>query len=92
MYRDVVDEHPEMNLFYTLMAIGTAFQAFAGIIAEMFRISMYFSIASICVFPVAIQAIKNDQWRKAAFYGSIVILFAYFIVGNKFAMYVPITA
>lgn len=92
MYRDVVDEHPEMNLFYTLMAIGTAFQAFAGIIAEMFRISMYFSIASICVFPVAIQAIKNDQWRKAAFYGSIVILFAYFIAGNKFAMYVPITA
>lgn len=92
MYRDVIDEYPEMNLFYTIMAIGTAFQAFAGIIAEMFRISMYFSIASICVFPTAIRAIEKDRWRKAAFYGSIVILFAYFIIGDKFAMYVPIIA
>lgn len=92
MYRDVIDEYPVMNIFYTIMAIGTAFQAFAGIVAEMFRISMYFSITSICVFPAAIRVIKKDRWRRVAFYGSIVLLFVYFIVGDKFATYVPIIA
>ena len=89
LYDETTKENEDMPLLYSLMAIGLGFQAFSSVIAEMFRISMYFSIASVCVYPSAVMSINKSK-RKPAYYTSIILLIAYFFIGNKYAMYVPI--
>lgn len=90
-YDEVIQNHPNMSLLYSLMAIGLGFQAFSTVIAEMFRISMYFSIVSVCVYPTVIMNIKRNDFKNLAFYISICLLIIYFFVSDKFEMYIPIT-
>lgn len=89
IYDETIKENDDMPLLYSLMAIGLGFQAFSSVVAEMFRISMYFSIASICVYPTAVMSISKSK-RNLAYYTSVVLLIAYFFIGNKYATYVPI--
>lgn len=89
-YDTVINNNPNMSLLYSMMAIGVGFQAFSTVVAEMFRVSMYFSIASICVYPAVIMSIKRKDYRTLAFYLSILLLLIYFFQADKFATYIPI--
>lgn len=88
-YDKTIKENEDMPLMYSLMAIGLGFQAFSSVVAEMFRISMYFSIASICVYPSAVMSI-SERKRNLAYYASVALLIVYFFIGNKYATYTPI--
>ena len=88
-YDDAVRDRPEISFLYSLMAIGLAFQAFSSVVAEMFRVSMYFSIASICVYPEAIMSMRRKDCKSIACYLSILFLVFYFFKAEKFAMYIP---
>lgn len=89
-YDSTVEKDSRYISLYSLMTIGLCFQAFSSVVAEMFRISMYFSIASICVYPAAIKTIKRDDYKSIAFYVSVMFLIYYFFKGEKFITYVPI--
>lgn len=88
-YDETVKDNQNMSLLYSLMAIGLGFQAFSSVIAEMFRVSMYFSIASICVYPSAVMSINKSK-RNLVYYTSAILLVVYFFIGNKYATYTPI--
>lgn len=89
-YDDLVEKDNDYVFLYSLMAIGVAMQALSSVVAEMFRVSMYFSIVSICIYPAAIFSIKRRQYRILAYYLSILLLIAYFVEANRFAAYIPI--
>ena len=46
---------------YNLLFLGIVFQVFAAVIAEFFRVSMYFSIFGIILIPKAIASIKDKN-------------------------------
>lgn len=89
-YDEVVEKDNDYVFLYSLMAIGVAMQALSSVVAEMFRVSMYFSIVSICIYPAAILSMKRRQYRILAYYVSILLLMAYFFEANRFAAYIPI--
>ncbi len=91
-YNQTIKKYSYCKELYSIMTIGLAFQAFSSTVAEMFRISMYFSIASICVYPSAIEAIENKKIYYMMYYGSIVLILAYFLYSQKFIGYNPIWA
>ena len=88
-YDETIKENEDMPLLYSLMAIGLGLQAFSSVIAEMFRVSMYFSIASICVYPSAVMSVDKRK-RSMVYYASVIFLVAYFFIGNKYMKYMPI--
>lgn len=89
-YDTLVKKDKDYGFLYSLMAIGVAMQALSSVVAEMFRVSMYFSIVSICIYPAAILSIKRRQYRILAYYLSILLLLAYFFEANRFSTYIPI--
>lgn len=89
-YDNVIRDNSYMPFLYSLMAIGVGFQAFSTVVAEMFRISMYFSIVSICVYPTAVMTIKRRDYKALVYYGSLFLLLIYFFVSDKFSTYIPI--
>ncbi len=89
-YDALIEKDKDYGFLYSLMAIGVAMQALSSVVAEMFRVSMYFSIVSICIYPAAILSIKRRQYRILAYYVSILLLMAYFFEANRFAAYIPI--
>lgn len=89
-YDTLVEKDKDYGFLYSLMAIGVAMQALSSVVAEMFRVSMYFSIVSICIYPAAILSIKRRQYRILAYYLSILLLLAYFFEANRFSTYIPI--
>lgn len=89
-YDALIEKDKDYVFLYSLMAIGVAMQALSSVVAEMFRVSMYFSIVSICIYPAAILSIKRRQYRILAYYLSILLLLAYFFEANRFSTYIPI--
>ncbi|MGF0021482.1 EpsG family protein [Acidaminococcus fermentans] len=89
-YDSVVRDYPYESLLFSLMAIGVGLQAFSSVVAEMFRVSMYFSIASICVYPTALMTIKSKRYKVLLLYGSFFIFLFYFFLADKFSSYIPI--
>ena len=89
-YDALIEKDKDYEFLYSLMAIGVAMQALSSVVAEMFRVSMYFSIVSICIYPAAILSIKRRQYRILAYYLSILLLLAYFFEANRFGEYIPI--
>lgn len=66
------------NIFFNCLLLGLCFSSFSTAIAEMFRISYYFSICSIIAIPHSINLVNKDDERK---------IIKYF-VGTLFVMYI----
>lgn len=67
-YKNNLTIKSEKNtLLYNLLFLGLVFQAFSLVIAESFRISMYFSIFSIILIPKVINAEPN-KWLRTLIY------------------------
>jgi hypothetical protein len=69
---------------YNLLFLGLTFQAFAVVIAEFFRISMYFSIFSIILIPIAVNAEKNILTRRVVYTLACIALVSYLIIAGNF--------
>lgn len=72
------------NLYlYNLLFMGLVFQAFATVIAEFFRVSMYFSVFGILLIPNIISSIKYKKNRVLIYTFVLIALVAYiFWTGN----------
>ncbi len=76
-----------VNLLLGMMVVGLCFQSFASVVAESFRMSMYFSIASVAVVPTAIDSIGVERTRKQYKLFVLVLLLIYFTMTMPFSQY-----
>lgn len=72
----------ELQFYIFIYSIGIFFQTLTPVIAEFFRISMYFSIISCVMLP---YAILNSKYKQKKFIiGMIILLFIfYFYIANR---------
>lgn len=82
--KNILKKNKEDLSLYNLLLLGMIFQAFASVIAEFFRVSMYFSIFSIILIPKAIATIKNKHMRIFIYYLVIIAMIAYIIWSQSF--------
>lgn len=61
--KKVISDDSNNIILYNILFCGLIFQAFAAVIAEIFRISMYFSIFSIILIPKSIRMEKNKSLK-----------------------------
>lgn len=80
--RDKKDSSLYRSLFH-LAILGIIFQSLSGFIAEMFRISMYFSIFNIILFANAISFINKKGPFAIAKPLVVLSLFIYFILSKN---------
>lgn len=69
---------------YNLIFLGVVFQSFSSVIAEFFRISMYFSIFGIVLIPKAINAEKDRKFKVVVYILVFSALTAYMFKTNSF--------
>lgn len=60
-YPNVIKKHEQANILYNLSFIGVLFQLFSSMIAEFFRVSMYFSFFNVLLIPLAIESEPNKE-------------------------------
>jgi len=80
-YKAVLKKYEHANVLYNLAFLGLIFQLFSSMIAEVFRISMYFSIFNIALIPMAISA-EGDKKTQFIETASIILLFIAYIFLN----------
>lgn len=78
-YPAVSKKYKQANILYNLSFIGLLFQLFSSMIAEVFRISMYFSFFNILLIPMAItvERDKNIQVMEAIGIGIMFIAYIF---------------
>ena len=85
MQRKLTDS--DDNFFLNLMVIALAFQAFRTVVAEAFRIAIYFSIFEIAVIPNAVYSIRNPRIRKQYQFTIEAVLLLYMLYSRAYAGY-----
>ncbi len=82
-YKKAIKRYPAAILFYNMTLIGVVTQLFASMVAEVFRLSMYFSIANIFTIPMAIHCEEDTKMRQIEYILIMVVLVLYIILrGN----------
>ena len=81
---DRLHEESEESYDLNLMVIGLAFQTYSSVIAELFRMSMYFSFFGIIAVPAALSRIENDRIRANNSIAVILVLLLYMIYSKAF--------
>lgn len=81
--KNLLLEDKKNIIFYNLLVLGIVFQSFATVIAEFFRLSLYFNVISIILVPKAISSIKSYKLRVIVymFVLTFFVLYVYW-VGN----------
>lgn len=79
-----IDSDDNVKFFVSVYTIGIFFQTLTPVLAEFFRISMYFSIMGTVMIPYAISetTLFKDN-KKIITFVSMTVLFAYFIISNQ---------
>jgi len=84
-YKEDILKLNEKNVsFYNLLFIGLIFQSFATVVAEFFRISMYFSVFSIVLIPYALSIERNKKFRLLLSFTLFFVLFVYIFWSGSF--------
>ena len=63
-YPNVRKRYKNGDILYNLSFVGILFQLFSSMIAEMFRVSMYFSFFNVLLIPLAINCEPNKNIRQ----------------------------
>jgi len=80
-------EIPFYSILMHLTMIGILFQSLSFYIAEMFRISMYFSIFTIILFANAIKSIPHRGIKVFIPYSTLLVLVLYFVLTDNNCFY-----
>ena len=78
-FKEVKQMDSNAIIFYHMLILAVIFQLFTGILAEFFRIAMYYSIFLILLMPKVISAIPNLLARSLIRNGLIALLLIYFL-------------
>lgn len=69
-------------LLYNSLFLGVIFQLYSSFFAEMFRVSMYFSLYSILLVPLCLKTEKNEKVRFILNISIYVVLFIYIMISG----------
>ena len=84
-HKEKIVDHDIKNIsLYNLLILGLIFQFFSNIIAEFFRVAMYFNIFSIILIPKSLAAIKNKKKKIITYVFILFSLVTYIIHSGKF--------
>lgn len=75
--KEVLKADPKNLSLYNLLFLGLIFQSFSVVIAEAFRISMYFNIFSIILIPKAISKERSSEIKIIIYLIVFVMLITY---------------
>lgn len=78
IYRDD-EEREKIDALLNCMVIGLCLQGFSGVVAEMFRVSYYYSIGCLIAVPNVIAANYSGKNRQIMYAGVGVALVAYLL-------------
>lgn len=85
-FKDDILERDNKNLnLYNLLFLGLVFQSFASVIAEFFRVSMYFSIFGIILIPKALEELKDKYLKTTTYLLVLIALVAYIFISGSFS-------
>lgn len=79
-YPAVSRKYESANVLYNMVFIGLLFRLFSSMIAEVFRISMYFSIFNIILITMAISVEKDKKTRAIEAFGVGFLFIAYMLL------------
>lgn len=82
--KDILKSDIKNLSLYNLLFFGLVFQAFSAVIAEFFRVSMYFSIFSIVLIPKAILSVKDKNMKMIIYLSVLLALVAYIFWTGSF--------
>ena len=82
IYKQNNEEDFFFNKSYYLVLLGICFLPFCTIIAEFFRISMYFMVYIIIILPNAIHKLKNKNSKFIYELSLVIIMIIYMIISN----------
>lgn len=72
-----------VDLLINAAAVGILFQSMSSSIAEMFRLSMYFSIANTILLTIAIRKVNNASNQKILSIGIPLLVLVYIFTSNS---------
>ena len=78
-YSSTIKKYPNAIIFYNLALIGLIFQFSSTMIAELFRVSMYFSFFNIILLPMAISTEQKNEVKLIEEIGCIMLLLIYML-------------
>lgn len=73
----------EEDILINAAAIGILFQSMSSSIAEMFRISMYFSVANTILLPLAINRMYQTNNKQMLSIAIPLLIFVYILIANS---------
>lgn len=86
LFKDnILTDNPKDIILFNITFVGLIFQLFSSEIAELFRVSMYFSIFNIILIPKAIKSIKNNNLRRFIYYIVVCAVLAYIAWSGAFS-------
>lgn len=83
-YKKLLAKNRSTNILFQLMFLAIIFQSMAGVIAEMFRIAMYFSVYMIILIPRTISVIpaKNRSMIGVMLLSLLLVYFLFIGAGR----------
>jgi len=77
----------KINILLNISLLGVMFSMFSPVVAEFFRISLYFNMINIVLIPIAIQEITNQKLKYLLTLIIMIFLFIYFVDSAEFFDY-----
>lgn len=74
----LIKDNYQNNFLFNMMFLGLVFQSLSGLIAEMFRISFYFSMFGMILVPRAFKA-YSINYRSIAYLGFTLVSLLYLL-------------
>ena len=85
--RNKFEEDTQLSGLFALYTVGMMFQAMTGIMAEFFRLSMYYSIAGVILLPKAMNrgfTESSTQIAKILVISVFILYFVFFSSKNEY--------
>ncbi len=88
-YIDKTNEHTVKTIdgFINLITVGLCLQSFAIVIAEMFRMSYYYSLCSVVTIPLLVSLQKNKDNSRILYLCVLISFFAYMLFRGAYFNY-----
>lgn len=77
----------KIKILLNLSFLGVIFNLFSPVVAEFFRVGLYFSIVNIILIPMALNKVTNQQLKYFYFLAIVILLFIHFINSAEFFEY-----
>lgn len=75
----------DSRIFLNLAFIGLCFQSMSSILAEFFRISLYFSLSFSVLIPLALSDTTSRLYRSNAYYLIVISFILYLVYTGQFS-------